>query len=208
MKDIVIVGNGGFAREVEFLINRINEIEKTWNFLGYVDNEKEAENVWGNDDGLISYGDELHVVIAIGTSITRCKLYEKYCRNKNLLFPNLFDPSVIYSSKMQMGQGNIICAGTIMTVDLRIGSFNIINLDCTIGHDTVIEDYVTINPSVNLSGNTCVSSLCNLGTGSQVIQGKCIGRNVTLGAGAVVVTDIEDNAVAVGVPAKIVKMNV
>ena len=40
-----------------------------------------------------------------------------------------------------------------------------------------------------------------------MIQGKCIGRNVTLGAGAVVVTDIEDNAVAVGVPAKIVKKN-
>ena len=37
LKDIVIVGYGGFAREVEWLISRINEKDKTWNFKGFID---------------------------------------------------------------------------------------------------------------------------------------------------------------------------
>lgn len=204
-KNIVIVGNGGFAREIEFLISRLNESNPTWNFLGYVDNETQGELVWGNDDELMQYDKELYVAIAIGTSSVRYKLHSIYVENPYLKFPNLIDPSVILSSHIEMGEGNIICAGSILTVDIKMGDFNIINLDCTIGHDVVIENYVTINPSVNLSGNTYVKSLCNLGTGSQVIQGKKIGKNVILGAGAVVVDDIADDCVAVGVPAKIIK---
>lgn len=207
MKDIVIVGNGGFAREVEFLLNRINEVEPTWNFLGYVDDCKDDLSVWGTDNDLLSYNEELFVAIAIGTSSVRRRLYQQYCKNDKLQFPNLIDPSVIMSNRVRLGMGNIICAGCILTVDISIGDFNILNLDCTVGHDAIIENYVTINPSVNLSGNTHVKPLCNLGTGSQIIQGKKIGENVTLGAGAVVVTDIEENCVAVGVPAKVVKRN-
>lgn len=205
MKNIVIVGNGGFAREVKFLVDRINQVASTWNFLGYVDNEEDVDNIWGNDDDLLNYTKELYVVIAIGAPEVRSKLYLLYKKNPNLKFPNLIDPSVISSTEIEIGEGNIICAGTIMTVDISIGNFNIINLDCTIGHDVVIDDFVTINPSVNISGNTHIKAGSNLGTGSQIIQGKIIGECVTLGAGAVVVSDIEDNSIAVGVPAKIVK---
>lgn len=205
MKNIVIVGNGGFAKEVEFLIHRMNEEEPTWNFLGYIDNNTDDSRVVGGDQYLLNVKEELNVVIAIGEPQLRSKLYSLYKENEYLKFPNVIDPSVIISSRVEMGQGNIIGAGTIITVDITIGDFNIINLDCTVGHDAIIESYVTINPSVNVSGNVHVKSGTNIGTGSQIIQGKTVGARVVLGAGAVVASDIEDDCVAVGVPAKVIK---
>lgn len=43
-------------------------------------------------------------------------------------------------------------------------------------------------------------------TGAVVLGGIKIGNNVKIGANAVVITDIPDNATAVGVPAKVVKI--
>lgn len=106
---------------------------------------------------------------------------------------------------MEIGEGTIICAGTIITVDIKIGNHVIINLDCTLGHDDVIEDYVTIYPSVNVSGNVTIGESTELGTGMQVIQGKKIAAETVIGAGAVVVKDIEEKGTWVGSPAKKIK---
>ena len=37
MKKIVIIGNGGFAKEIKWLIERINAKKKEWDFLGFID---------------------------------------------------------------------------------------------------------------------------------------------------------------------------
>lgn len=106
---------------------------------------------------------------------------------------------------MTIGEGSIICAGTILTVDISIGNHVIINLDCTLGHDDIIHDFVTIYPSVNISGNIVVGECVELGTGMQIIQGKNIGKESIIGAGAVVVRYIPDRCTAVGSPAKPIK---
>ena len=206
MKDLVIVGDGGFAREVEWLVERINQKEYTWNFLGFIDKDTSTNKVIGDDEFLLNYRSEIYVAIAIGTSGIREKIFKSYKSNPNIKHANLIDPSVIFSDRLQFGEGNIICAGTILTVDITIGNCNIINLDCTVGHDAIIDDYVTVNPSVNISGNTHIYSGCNIGTGTQIIQGLRIGKNSIVGAGAVVSKEIPANCTAVGIPAKVIKI--
>lgn len=207
MKNIVIAGNGGFVKEVKWLVDRINVSNPIWNFLGFIDDCIDDSNVIGNDDYIINYSDELYVAIAIGTSSIRKIIFEKYKTNPNIRFANQVDSSVIMFNQVSLGEGNIICAGTIVTVDIIMGNCNIINLDCTIGHDDVIEDFVTINPSVNVSGNVKLCTGCNIGTGTQIIQGLQVGDGSIVGAGAVVNRDIPDNCTAVGIPAKVIKIN-
>ncbi|MDD6656648.1 MAG: NeuD/PglB/VioB family sugar acetyltransferase [Lachnospiraceae bacterium] len=204
MKKIVIVGSSGFAREIEWIINRINSIIPTWNFVGYIDCQNKKD-VIGDDSYLLNYAEELAVVIAIGDPSTRQRLVEMYKKNEKLFFPNIIDPSVICSNSVVLGQGNIICANTVLTVDIRVGNFNIINLGCTIGHETIIKDYVTLSPSVNVSGNVILENRISIGTGCQIIPQKHIDHDVVLGAGAVVVRDIQSDCTALGVPARIVK---
>ena len=206
MKDLVIVGKGGFAREVRWLLERKNQKKKTWNFLGYVDRES-GTDVIGNDEFLLRYTEDLDVVLAVGDPGVRRRLAECFRQNGHLYFPSLVDPGVLCSDQVHMGMGNIICAGTILTVDIEIRNFIIINLGCTIGHDTIVKDYVTINPGVNVSGNVCIEEMANIGTGAQIIQGKTVGISTIVGAGAVVNRTLPSFCTAVGVPARPVKFH-
>lgn len=213
-KDIVIIGAGGFGREVAWLIEEINEANSEWNLLGFIDENK--DNI-----GKVSYGykilgdlnyfkdkNNLYYVCAIGNATSRKKIIEK-CYKYNIKAAILIHPSVMFQRKLvDISEGAIICAGNILTTNIKIKRHAIINLSCTIGHDVIIDEFVTLYPGVNLSGNCSVGTSTELGTGSKVIQGKSIGSDCVIGAGAVVINDIKDGCTAVGVPAKVIKYRV
>lgn len=212
MEKLIIIGSGGFAKEVAWLVERINKKVPTWELLGFTEQNEELHGkiinsykVLGADECIGNYGD-VYLVCAVGAAKLRKKIIEKIKEQYPMLkFATLVDPTVECSEYVSIGEGTIICAGTIITVNIEIGSHVIINLDCTIGHDSVLEDFVTVNPSVNISGNVSIGEGVEIGTGVQVIQEKTIGAFSTIGAGAVVTKDIENNCVAVGIPAKKIK---
>lgn len=210
MKKIVIVGSGGFAKEVAFLIDEINRRSNEWEILGYI-NENIGElngkyKVVNNDDWLEKTDSEIYVAYGLGNPGLVKKLVSRFKKNTNLIYPTLIHPNVVGDwERIKFGEGNIICAGNIFTTDITVGSFNIINLDCTIGHDVIIGSYNTINPSVNISGGASLSNEILLGTGAQILQYKSISEKVILGAGAVVTKDLADSGVYVGSPAKKIK---
>ncbi len=213
MNEIVIIGAGGFGREVKWLIERINSTQEKlmWNLLGFIDDNLNLGDivdglpVIGNIEYLKKLDKEINVVCAVGNSKIRKSIIGNLKHNKNLNFPNIIDPSLISSNLVTMGQGNIICAGNIITVNVGIGDFCIVNLNCTIGHDAVIEDYVTVFPNVNISGNVTVGEQSEIGTGSKIIQGLKINPNCIIGAGSVIVRDLICRGTYVGVPAKLIK---
>lgn len=51
------------------------------------------------------------------------KLVNLLCANRVLKFPNLINLSAILSEKVSIRVGNIICVGSILTVDMEIGNF-------------------------------------------------------------------------------------
>lgn len=213
MKDLIIIGASGFGREVAWLVERINSKKKTWNLLGYIDDSEEMQNktinsypVIGTIDDVYKFPDTFFVV-AIGSASTRERVVDRISAQvPNIKFGILIDPSVEMSDSVIIGEGSIVCAHTIITVNITIGKHVIINLDCTIGHDAVLNDFVTVYPGVNISGNTDIGYASELGTGMQIIQGKKIGERSIVGAGAVVIRDIPEKCTAVGSPAKPIKL--
>lgn len=211
MEKIYIVGAGGFAREVAWLIEDINDKNPVWELAGFIDENK--ANVGKELNGYLVLGDveylnkqeKANVVIAIGSGEARENLSKKI---KNHVYPILIHPSVIKSKYMTIDEGTIVCAGSIITTNINIGKHVIINLDCTIGHDVILENYTTILPSVNVSGNVVIDERTMIGTGTAIIQGLKIGKDSIIGAGAIVVKDIPNDCTAVGNPAKPIKFKV
>lgn len=207
-KEIVIYGAGGFGREVQWLIERINCKNQYWKILGYIDDVIEpgtivdGYRVLGNNEYLKKRNQPLAVALAIGSAKIRRKIAEICKKNIQLNFPNLIDPSVICSERITLGEGNIICAGNILTVDIKADDFNIINLDCTVGHDVIINSFVTVYPSVNISGMVTLGRGIELGTGTQIIQGISISDDVIIGAGTTVIRNITTPGTYVGSPAR------
>lgn len=84
----------------------------------------------------------------MGDPILRNKIYEIYSIYNNINYPNLIHHNVMMDRRINMieiGIGNIICAGSILTTNIKLGNFIHINLNCTIGHDTQIDDFCTIS---------------------------------------------------------------
>lgn len=211
MKDIVIIGAGGFGREVAWLIEDINKQSNQWNFRGFIDeniaNHGKVLNGFEILGGLewFNKNQDIYYVCATGNPKVKKEIIEK-CRKYRVKAATLVHPSVIMWDKNVVGEGSIICASNIITVNINIGNHVILNLDCTIGHDSIIQDYCTILPGVNISGNVTIESGCEIGTGSAIIQGISIGANTILGAGSVLIKDLPESCTAVGVPAKIIKI--
>lgn len=214
MKKIVILGAGGFAREVAWLIEEINNKNAEWDLLGFIEEgNNHIGSVLNNYKILGDFKwvtnskiDNLFYICAVGD----LKLKLKFCEtaeNLNLKPATLIHPDVKMSNYNIIGDGTIICAGCIITVNTQIGKHVIINIDSTIGHDSIIGDYSTILPSVNISGNVNIGTGCNVGTSAAIINKINIGSNTIIGAGATVTKDLPENCTAVGTPAKPIKFH-
>ena len=209
MKKIVIIGASGFATEVAWLIEEINNHNKEWKILGFVDdnfrNLPKSINgykVLGNINYINQLSNDIFLIVGIGNGEIREKIVKKI---KNGKFATLIHPSTKISSTNKIEEGTIICSGSILTVNINIKKHCIINLDCTIGHAATLEEYVTVLPSTNISGNVKIEKYATLGTGVKIIQGVTIGENVMVGAGAVIIRDIDANCTVVGNPGRIIK---
>lgn len=212
MKDLLILGAGGFGRETAWIVERINRQNPEWNILGFIDDNEEIcgntinnYSVIGNCEKILDFPNA-YIVCAVGAAKVRKTIIDKVKKIKpNTRFAILIDPSVEKSDFASIGEGTIICAHTIISVNVTIGEHVIINADCTVGHDAMINNFVTLYPSVNVSGTTEIGTCSELGVGMQIIQGKKIGSYSIIGAGAVVIKDIPDKCTAVGSPAKPIK---
>ena len=213
LKDIAIFGVGGFGREVLTLIQDINRVELTYNIIGFFDDGHEKGEmingfpVLGKTEELNQWNTELAIVVSIGNPSVKKQVVEKIT-NPKVSYPTLIHPSTIIgaSEYVNIGKGCLICAGNMITTNIEIGDFVILNLGCTVGHDTVIKDYAAFMPSCNISGEVLIEEVVYCGTGVKIINQTSIGEYATLGAGAVVTKPIPGHCTAVGVPARVVKM--
>ena len=81
----------------------------------------------------------------------------------------------------------------------------VIHKRCVIGKNCHISQNVTLGGTSGIYEVPKLGDNVTIGAGANIIGPVHIGNNVTIGAGAVVLNDLPDNCVAVGVPAKVIK---
>lgn len=212
MNRIVIVGAGGFGREVLTLIRDINEESAgTWDFVGFLATEAPDSTMLRRIDATYLGSDKnedllaslhgCHCVVAIGSCSVRRDVTARM-RRAGLVPANLVHPSAVIGEDVELGRGTIICAGSVLTTNIRLGAGVHVNLLCTVGHDCVLGDFATLAPGVLISGNVTLADEVYMGTNSCTIQGVSIERATIVGAGAVVTRDVGEGLTVVGAPAK------
>lgn len=210
MKDLFLIGGGGFATEVLFAIERLNKIEKKWSSIFIIDDNIEVGikvrnyDVVGNVEYVVQLEKDIDVVITINDPKIRKKIVEKIKANKsNVSFPNIFDASSITDfDYLTIGEGNIIMHFVILSTNLNIGDFNIFNSYTGIGHDSLIGDFNSFNPRVAISGNVIMKDLNSFGVNATVLQNKKIGSQNEVWMNSTIVKNLKDDGKYFGIPAK------
>lgn len=204
MEKIVIVGAGGFGREVLWLIRDINRHTPTWDVVGVIDDYHQGPEV----DGVPLLGTleccrdhtDCRFVVAFGSPEAKRSVVSEHLRNAR--FATLVHPTAIVADTATIGEGVVVCAYCIISINVHLGDHVGVNPASTVLHDTVVGDYTSIMPAANISGNVRIGEGVYIGTGAKIIHRVEVGGHSTIGAGAVVIRNVEEKQTAVGVPAK------
>jgi sugar O-acyltransferase (sialic acid O-acetyltransferase NeuD family) len=208
-KAVAIYGAGGFGREVAWLAE---EALPRMRVSAFIDDAASEETPAVNGipvrslESFTRQNPGTAFVVAVGDSATRTRMAMR-AEQAGLVPATLLHARTAMSRFVEIGAGTVICAGTILTVNIHLGRHVHINLGCTVGHDVLIEDFVTLAPGVNVSGCVRIERGAYLGSGAIVINGTpsaplVIGAGALVGAGAVVTRDVPPGATVVGVPAR------
>lgn len=210
MKNLIIIGAGGFALEVIDLIESINLVKETYKIIGLLDDEKkdfilETYNVIGKVSDYKKFPKH-SFVIAIADPKVRESIYLKL-KLDDIRTPNLIHPKTEISNYtiLQDDYAIIINYLTQVSSGVKIEKAVIIDSKSYIGHETILNSFVTIYPNVTISGKSVINDKTEIGLGSNIIQGISIGSNSFIGAGSTVINNIKENVVAIGTPCKPIK---
>ena len=212
MQRVVIIGAGGFAREVLDVLDAVNSRKATYRILGFIVDPQYAKAgdilndkaVLGGFEWLEAHRGEVEAICGVGAPELRFRMVAR-AKSMGVRFFSVIHPGAILTRWVTFGEGSILTAGSVLTNRIRIGNHVHVNLDCTVGHDAVIEDFVTLSPGVHVSGNVTILEGASVGTGANIIEKKTIGSWSTVGAGTTVIQDVPNNSTVVGVPGKVIK---
>ena len=192
----IIIGAGGFASEIRARLSGT----KTKCFVDehYVNGSYNVFSLTEIDP------ERQEAIVCIGDPTLRQKMIQKL--PKRLKFFKFIDPTAqIHGSDVEIGEGSIICANSIITTNVILGKHTQLNLGTTIGHDTIVGNYFTTAPGAKISGNCVIGNRVYFGTNTSVREKIDICDDVTIGLNAGVVKDITESGVYVGVPSKKIK---
>lgn len=203
--NLLIVGAGGHGRVVADIALKMNKWRKIF-FLDDNENIKVSMGieVIGKTTDIKKYIDSYDIVVGIGNNKIREKI-QTDLEITGASIPKLIHPQAIIGTDVKLGIGTVVMAGSIINSSTKIGKGCIINTGCTIDHDCEIEDYVHISPGAHIAGSVKIGKGSWLGIGCIVSNNINITRNSQIGAGGVVVKDINEPGIYIGVPVRRIK---
>ncbi len=208
MKTCVILGAGGYAREIYWHAKASSQFDS----FVFVDDLTETSDIrldsktWPVEKNwsFSKYqASQIGFVVGIGDTKGKMVLVEKALQTGLSAWPTIIHPSaIIQDPECRIGAGGVIAPGCILTTNISIGDYVLLNTGVTIGHDSVIEDFATCAPQVAIAGNVRVGKGVNLGIGTVVKEKISIADFVTSGAQSCIVKNItEEDLTVAGVPA-------
>jgi sugar O-acyltransferase (sialic acid O-acetyltransferase NeuD family) len=216
---LVIVGAGGFGREVHGLVDALNAAGVTVDLVGYVDDADTSDELLarlgtsrlGRIDVLADadadadrnspLGSDVGFVIAIGAGDVRRRIDERLTAAGRRP-ATLVHPMATIGGDNRIAEGCIVTAGARVTTNITLGRHTQLHVNCTIGHDSVLDDYVSVYPGATVSGSVHLADGVTIGTGANVLPGVTVGAGAFVGAGAVVTADVDPGTTVVGAPAR------
>lgn len=207
MKRILIVGAGGFGREVFNWLRDHPDYGKVWQIAGFLDDKADALTNYNYSPGVIGsvkdYKSEPGDLLVLGLALPKVKkAVVEHLLSLGGEFFSFIHPSVIMGGNVKIGRGTVICPGAVLTSDISIGDYVTFNCCSSIGHDASLANFVTLSGHCDITGFCQVAEGAFFGSHACMIPRTKVGAWSTVGAGSTVIINVPANTTVFGSPAK------
>ena len=200
-------GAGGHGKVVADLLVSRGQKE----FAGFVDDREELWGakvmgfaVLGGGEWLQGEAGSARIAIALGVGdITSRHRIAESCAHWGAEILTVVHPRAAVSRAARVGRGSVVMANATVNVDAVVGDGVIVNSGAVVEHDVEVGEYAHVAPNAAMGGGSSLGAFSHLGIGASVLPCVHIGAHSVVGAGAVVVKNLPDEVVAIGIPARI-----
>jgi sugar O-acyltransferase (sialic acid O-acetyltransferase NeuD family) len=210
MLDIVIVGAGGFGREVYHWARPLFE-SHNYRFKGLIDDKpspKDASEDYLKVLGTIRSGENQYkitetdrFVYAIGNIDIRKEILTEL-KGNGAEFITLIHPTAIIAETARIGEGVVVCPFALISDRAIISDFAMINFYASCAHDSVVGKYSILSPYATMNGHSELEEEVLLGTHATVTAQAKIGAGSKINANSVAMNSVPPNSFVYGVPGK------
>jgi sugar O-acyltransferase (sialic acid O-acetyltransferase NeuD family) len=204
---LVIIGAGGFGREMVAWARQSIQFERDWVVKGLIDDNLHALNgkntpapLLGTVQDYQPASDEVFIC-ALGVPAIKKKCCELLI-NRGAVFTRLIHRTAVLGDNVEMAEGVVMCPYTVASANNRLGRSVAVNLHSSLDHDACVDDWSQVNCHCDLTGAVQVGREVFIGSSVSIIPGVKIGDGAYLGAGSVVLRDVPPGAKVFGVPAR------
>lgn len=208
IQDLVIIGAGGFGREVAEIIEDINKEKVRFNLLGFLDDNKQAlkdfpsvHQVIGSTEFDLTSLKQVNFCIAVGDALKR-SLFAKKIAAAGASIQTIIHPLSKVSQTAMIGDGVILCPFSYAGTSSIIGDNAVLNVYSSVGHDSNVGRDSVISPYVAITGNVLIGDGSFIGAHATITPGASIGKHSKIAAGVTVTRNVEPGSLVWGCPAK------
>jgi sugar O-acyltransferase (sialic acid O-acetyltransferase NeuD family) len=211
VKSLFLIGSSGHAGAVLECI----ELQEQYEVIGLLDSfepkgvHKHGYIVYGGVEDATQLSESTgcrSFFIAVGDNFARWRIASLLSSTiPGIDFPIVMHPSVLVSKSARIGPGTVVTAGAIISVNAIVGQGCIVNVASAVNHDCRMDEFSSLSGGVQLGGGAAIGFRSSVGVGATLREKVVVGRDTVVGAGAVVTSDLPDNVVAYGVPARVIK---
>lgn len=209
MKDLLMFPFGGNAREALLAIQAQNKVQKRWNVLGFIDDDK--DNFKKNCCGVKVLGGRnifdvfpSAYVLAVPGSPDNFLKRERIITSLEMplvRYATIVDPSARIAPDAKVGKNTVVMANVVISCSVEIGNHCIVLPNTVVSHDSCVGDYSLIGSNVSISGACKIGRNCYIGSGTRIKNNLTIASKSLVGLGSCVVKDVPGNMVVAGNPA-------
>jgi sugar O-acyltransferase (sialic acid O-acetyltransferase NeuD family) len=215
IRDLVIVGAGGFGRETAAAVEAVNRHTPTFRLRGFLDDNPALHGqavggttVLGGLDHLDDLDEATAVVVCLGNprDISRRERAVERLNLPSQRYATVIHPSAAVAPDCRLGPGCVVLAHTTMTTAVTVGAHVAVMPQTVLTHDDVVEEFATIASGVRLGGSVHIGRGAYLGAGALVRESVRVGDGSLVGMGAVVLQDVPPGQTWVGSPARYIRL--